>query len=210
MKHQATPNNPIRRVMDAGLPGLEDDPYFEERVLQRIRAAEKKPTRAKRQPSRGLAVALALVLMTMTAVTVSLMDGAARDQSFAAASMPEGGFADAAKRASYHTCQWEPQDTHQTCYRYDSADQDVLCARQIYVCGICGKTNGFTYEPIPGEAPAPHDWVTRDTHLMGTTIHVFYQECVQCHAYWDRLELACSGDRDIHIDPRYYTQWRPE
>lgn len=67
MDRKPLPDNRIRRVMDAGLPGLEDDPRFEERVLQRIKSSE-----GKRKLPGGLAIALALVLMTASAVAISL------------------------------------------------------------------------------------------------------------------------------------------
>ena len=73
MDRKPIPDNRIRRVMDASLPGLEHDPWFEERVLQRIRQAEDKPVRGRRKLSVGLVVTLVLVLMTATAVAATVL-----------------------------------------------------------------------------------------------------------------------------------------
>ena len=68
------PNNNLRRVMDAALPGLEQDPWFEERVMQRIRQEESasRPVR-HRKLSVALAVVLALTLLSVTAVAATLL-----------------------------------------------------------------------------------------------------------------------------------------
>lgn len=73
MERKPIPDNRIRRVMDASLPGLEHDPWFEERVLQRIRQLEEKPVRRRRKLSVGLVVALVLVVMTATAVAATVL-----------------------------------------------------------------------------------------------------------------------------------------
>lgn len=213
MDRKALPDNHIRRVMDAGLPGLEDDLFFEERVLHRIRTMNKRQTRARKKISRGLAFALALVLMTVTAVTVTLTRGKEQPPVVVAALEGEGGelgFTDVptTRPASGHTCVWRPQNTHQNVYRYDTIEKDVLCAQMIDVCGVCGRTNSLSYVPISEEPPVDHDWVVVDYHLEGTTAHVFYRVCTQCHTLWDRVELPCAGVRGIHIDPRYYDIWR--
>lgn len=76
MDRKPIPDNRIRRIMDAGLPGLEQQPWFEERVLQRIRQAEEegeKPVRGRRKLSVVLVVALALVLIAATAVAATML-----------------------------------------------------------------------------------------------------------------------------------------
>ena len=76
MDRKPIPDNRIRRIMDAGLPGLEQQPWFEERVLQRIRQAEEegeKPVRGRRKLSVVLVVALALVLIAATAVAATVL-----------------------------------------------------------------------------------------------------------------------------------------
>lgn len=73
MERKPIPDNRIRRVMDASLPGLEHDPWFEDRVLQRIRQSEEKPVRRRRKLSVVLVVALVLVLMTATAVAATVL-----------------------------------------------------------------------------------------------------------------------------------------
>lgn len=90
MNRKPLPDNHIRRVMDQSLPGLEDDPWFEERVIRRIRAAEQAPARRPRKRSDGLIIALALVLMTTTAVAVSLTHGNEWVQQIIMAASPDG------------------------------------------------------------------------------------------------------------------------
>lgn len=67
------PDNNIRRVMDQALPGLEQDLWFEERVMQRIKETEGEPVKMKKKISVGLAVALALMLMSVTAFAATLV-----------------------------------------------------------------------------------------------------------------------------------------
>ena len=73
MERKPIPDNRIRRVMDASLPGLEHDPWFEERVLQRIRQTEERPIKARRKLSIGLVIVLGLMLMTATAVAATVL-----------------------------------------------------------------------------------------------------------------------------------------
>lgn len=217
MNRKISPDNQIRRVMDAGLPGLEDDPWFEERVLRRIRATERKAAKARPRRYRGLAVAMALVLFTAASVAAALR-GPQREAMIVAASLPEGdepGFTEvtvvpSAKPASGYVCEFERQSTRQECYQYYDAEQDILGVRLIDVCRLCGRTGGFSFSPYLENILSPHDWVVRDYHRGGTTTHVFYQECTKCHARWDISEIPCATWNDIHIDPRYYTDpyWR--
>lgn len=216
MDRKASPDNHVRRVMDASLPGLEDDPWFEERVLRRIREGKKKPKDTPRKRPQALIVALALVLTTALAVTVSLTQGRERAPSIVAAALPEEkspGFADVSVSSpalckTGHICAWEWQNTHQDCYRYYDGAQDVLCAKMIQVCRLCGKTNGFSYVAIPDAPLAAHAWVVYDAHREGTTIHEFYKVCARCRTRWATVELPCSGARGIHIDPRYFDAWQ--
>lgn len=90
MDRKPLPDNHIRRVMDASLPGLEEDPWFEERVIRRIRTAGQTPARKPRKRSNGLLIALALVLMTATAVAVSLTHGNGYVQQIITATSPDG------------------------------------------------------------------------------------------------------------------------
>ena len=123
MDRKASPDNHIRRVMDMSLPGLEDDLYFEERVLHRIRALERPSARAKGKLSRGLAVALALVLLTAAAVTLALARAPQRVPASVAASTPERdapGFTEvtatpSVKPASGNVCEFRRQSTRQEC-----------------------------------------------------------------------------------------------
>lgn len=73
MDRKPIPDNRIRRVMDASLPGLEHDPWFEERVLQRIRQTKERPDKSRRKISIGLVIVLGLMLMTATAVAATVL-----------------------------------------------------------------------------------------------------------------------------------------
>lgn len=65
--------NSLRRAMDKTLPGLEQDVWFEQRVLARIR----EPERGRRLPKRTVALALLalMLLLSATAVAAVLLSG---------------------------------------------------------------------------------------------------------------------------------------
>lgn len=73
--------------MDASLPGLEDEYWFDERVLRRIRSTKANRRKAQRKRPDGLIIALMLVMVLTTAVHVSLWRRGAADQQFAAAAL---------------------------------------------------------------------------------------------------------------------------
>ena len=65
--------NSLRRAMDKTLPGLEQNVWFEQRVLARIR----EPERGRRLPKRTVALALLvlMLLLSATAVAAVLLSG---------------------------------------------------------------------------------------------------------------------------------------
>ena len=72
MNRKPIPDNRIRRVMDASLPTLENAPWFEERVLQRVRQTEGEQRKVKKKISIGLVIALALALTSVVALAAGL------------------------------------------------------------------------------------------------------------------------------------------
>ena len=65
--------NNLRRAMDKALPGLEQNVWFEQRVLARIR----EPERVRRLSKRSMALALLalMLLLSVTAVAATLLSG---------------------------------------------------------------------------------------------------------------------------------------
>lgn len=205
----------VQEAVERKCAGLLPDPFLAQRVLN---AAEKNGKTRERKPfSVGLAFALVLMTVLTVAVSLNRVPESVPPQ-VVAASLPDGdepGFtaisaASQPKTASGHTCEWDLHDTHRDSYQYYNATHDILCVEFINVCRICGRTGELVYTPDIGDKLTEHQWVMRDYHHAGTDLHLFYQECSLCHSRWDLLELACSGDRGMHIDPTYYTNpdWR--
>lgn len=69
MCDRAPQDNPIRRVMDSCLPGLENRPDFDWEVLRKVRGEEK----VKKKLSIGLVLLIVLMLAAVTALATALL-----------------------------------------------------------------------------------------------------------------------------------------